>query len=234
MPPSDIRVRQLPSPNDAQVEGIARVLMDAFLDDPGIQGMLDGLHTNETVYHSFMHMQVLALRHSGEIWVAEDTTELDEGKRIIGLAGWFGPGENFLETEEQREASGVARFFGMLSEELAGWWTSYYIPRTNSFLITWIGETTITDNWFLHALAILPAYQGKGIGHALFQARAESALAQGKRVLWQAGLADKAAMYESWGAVIKGAEVFESLGRKTVSAKWIMELPSRSTAPYHA
>ncbi|KZT55104.1 hypothetical protein CALCODRAFT_437678 [Calocera cornea HHB12733] len=176
-----------------------------------------------------MRMEVLALIHSGDIWIAEDESQEDEANKIVGLAGWYGPGKMFMDTEEQREAAGVGPFLGMLPKDYAEWFTGYvsdYLPREYQFSTTWLGETTEADHWYLLALAVLPAYQGKGIGQSLLRPRADLALSEGSRVFWHAALPEMVAMYQSWGAKIKGAEVFECMGRQAVVALWILELSS--------
>ncbi|KZO90516.1 hypothetical protein CALVIDRAFT_542632 [Calocera viscosa TUFC12733] len=250
MPPRNIQVRQLPEPTDAQIESITRVLMDAFYDDSTLQAVLSGQHKNEPVYHTFFRMQVLGLAHSGDIWIAEDETQEDAARKIVGVAGWFGPGRMFMDSQEQREAAEAIKLREVLPKDYAEWFLSFvrsplvdfhliplptpnlqYLPRVATFPDRWIGKTTEKDNWFLLALAVLPAYQGKGIGQALFRARAALALSDDRRVFWHAVLPETVAMYESWGAVIRGSEVFECMGRKAVVPKWLLELKSPTSGP---
>jgi len=122
---TNVQIRQLSSPTDVEVESITRVLMAAFYDDPGVQASLAGLHTKEHLYHTFFLCQVRALAHSGEMWIAENLAPEDEGKRVVGVAGWFEPGRMLLDTEEQREAARVNEFLDMLPKDLQEWWASY-------------------------------------------------------------------------------------------------------------
>ncbi|KZT21941.1 hypothetical protein NEOLEDRAFT_1072725 [Neolentinus lepideus HHB14362 ss-1] len=98
---------------------------------------------------------------AGEIYVC---THKDLG--MVSAAIWFGPGREFYDSDEQREA-GFNDLFRTFPQELQQWWLGYFLPKFSEATTKALGEEVKKDAWHLQLIAVLPEHQGKGIGTAL-------------------------------------------------------------------
>ncbi|KAJ7614659.1 hypothetical protein DFH06DRAFT_920702, partial [Mycena polygramma] len=100
----------------------------------------------------------------GEVWVAGfGPTD------ICAAAVWFGPGNDFLATEDQR-AAGWSEAEAKFTPELRKWWTDYFIPRASAWSRSLLGEGTMLNSWQLELLGTSPEHQKKGLAAALIRA----------------------------------------------------------------
>jgi len=214
-----IPIRHLADPTLEQTEEAIHVMMLAFTGDPFMVTTLGGKDTDPDIYYRFNRAHVVATLVQGELWVAED-----EGK-IVGVALWFPPGPNFLETEEQRKVAGMDGVIASLSESMQHWWADYMIPRGGELSTAAFGPEGKVDAYYLLTLAVLPTYHNRGIGRSLMYANAQRAWKEGKRVCWEAGNEPNVAKYTKWGgrAVSRNKIVGDADGRGF--DLWIMEMP---------
>ncbi|KAJ7623660.1 hypothetical protein FB45DRAFT_1031574 [Roridomyces roridus] len=156
-------VRQLSHPTDSELEQAAAVLTAAFARSPDTFGhsMMGGDMSLDPLF------QMAGLRAGaigGEIWVAGFSPS-----EICAVALWFGPGSDYLATEEQR-AAGWDDLVANFPPELKQWWLEYFIPRASTWSESCLGKGTKTKGWHLHLLGTSPDHQHKGLAAALIQA----------------------------------------------------------------
>ncbi|KZO97691.1 hypothetical protein CALVIDRAFT_535790 [Calocera viscosa TUFC12733] len=216
-------VRHLVDPTPEQTEEAIHVMMDAFVGDSFMTTTLGRQETNPDIYYRFNRAHVLGALVDGELWVAED------GQKIVGIALWFLPGKGFLETEEQRERSGMDTVTADLGEDMQGWWKDYFPPRAEGLSDALMGPGEKLAAYYLLTLAVHPSYHNRGIGRTLMLTQAKRAWAEGKRVCWEAGNEPNVAKYEKWGGKALGDLRIDGLGG-TGFTMWIMELPRPSGA----
>ncbi|KAF8166656.1 hypothetical protein K438DRAFT_1857116 [Mycena galopus ATCC 62051] len=159
----EIVVRRLVNPTEDEIEQAATVLSKAFqaADDP-FGNSLTGGDPKLDIW--LQRSQVRAAAIGGELWVAGFSTT-----DICAVATWFGPGADFLATEEQR-AAGWYEVEAKFPSELKKWWSEYFIPRYNTWNAACIGEGTKLKSWQLQVLGTAPEHQRKGLSTALIQA----------------------------------------------------------------
>ncbi|KAJ7355790.1 acyl-CoA N-acyltransferase [Mycena albidolilacea] len=192
---SEIVVRQLVNPTEDEIEQAATVLKDAFHAgaDPFGHSLCGGNLEFDT---QILRAGVRAAVVGGEIWVA------GLGPTDIGaVATWFGPGTDYLATEEQR-AAGWYDVEAKFTPELKKWWSEYFIPRYNSWNAASIGEGTKLKSWQLQLLATAPEHQRKGLAGALI--KAVESKADGVMLCLETTNDPNVAFYRKLGFVVRG------------------------------
>ncbi|KAI9566721.1 hypothetical protein HD554DRAFT_2114559 [Boletus coccyginus] len=107
----------------------------------------------------------LACLIDGECYIATEVAT----QKIVGTALWFPPGKHLWETEEIRESTGLNVFLDKLDQAAKEWWINEYQAEVGKFLDENYGPETAQESWWLNNIAVLPGYQGNGIGSSLCQ-----------------------------------------------------------------
>ncbi|KLO11092.1 hypothetical protein SCHPADRAFT_942348 [Schizopora paradoxa] len=101
----------------------------------------------------------------GEVYVAEDTSGV-----IVGASVWFTPGQDFLDSEEQRSA-GYDKIMAKLAEtspKMSAWWTEYFNRHAAETFKNAFGDSHYGVNcWHLYLVGVQPSLQRRGIATAL-------------------------------------------------------------------
>ncbi|KAJ7497944.1 hypothetical protein B0H11DRAFT_1997924 [Mycena galericulata] len=169
---ANIVVRRLANPTEDEYERAVSTLLAAFEPAPDSFGhsLTGGDRTLRPLFHD-AHLRAGAI--GGEVWVAGfGPTD------ICAVAVWFGPGTDYLETEEQR-AAGWNQLEAKFTPELKQWWSEYFTPRYSKWNESCVGEGTKFKSWQLQLLGTNPEYQRKGLAAALIQAIEAKAIADG-------------------------------------------------------
>ncbi|KAF4607141.1 hypothetical protein AB1N83_012030 [Pleurotus pulmonarius] len=96
---------------------------------------------------------------------------------VIGTASWFRPGSGFLDSEEQMD-QGMKEFGARLASlklDVFQWYTKLLASYQNFCKKAFgsaddpTGVNFKRDNWKIHSFAVLPSYQGRGIGRLLLE-----------------------------------------------------------------
>ncbi|KAJ7132308.1 hypothetical protein C8R44DRAFT_773712 [Mycena epipterygia] len=194
---ADIVVRRILNPTEDETERAAAVLLAAFRDSPNSFG--ESLTGGDRDIDISLHRAYLgAAAVGGEIWVAGfGPTD------ICAVATWFGPGTDYLETEEQR-AAGWNQVQSKFTPELKKWWLDYFIPRTKAWNEACLGKGTKLKSWLLQLLATSPDHQHKGLAAALIQAVEAKATADGVMMCLTTTNDANVTFYKRRGFVVRG------------------------------
>ncbi|KAJ6561079.1 hypothetical protein DFH09DRAFT_1160395 [Mycena vulgaris] len=194
---SEIVVRRLTNPTDDEVERGSALLNVAFraLTDSFGESLTGGNPDLDQMFHR-AHMRASAV--GGELWVAGfGPTD------ICAVACWFGPGTDFLDTEEQR-AAGWNELQSKFTPELAKWWSEYFIPRYNTWNEACLGKGMKRKSWHLDLLGTSRDHQHKGLAAALIQAVESKAAAEGVMMFLETTNEPNVAFYKKRGFVVRG------------------------------
>ncbi|KAJ7460805.1 hypothetical protein FB451DRAFT_1405340 [Mycena latifolia] len=194
---ADLVVRRLINPTDDEIERGATLLTAAFneLTDAFGACITGGNSDLDPMFHR-AHMRAGAV--GGELWVAGfGPTD------IAAVAVWFGPGTEFLDTEEQR-AAGYNDLQAKFTPELHKWWSEYFIPRYKQWNEACLGEGTYRKSWHLDLLGTSTDHQHKGLAAALIQAVEPKATADGVMMYLETTNDANVAFYKKRGFNVRG------------------------------
>jgi GNAT superfamily N-acetyltransferase len=175
----------------ADVRPLADALAKAFYDDPTFRWMLPDdktrLARNRGVFTSVL--RDWALRHD-----AVDAAWDSESGRIVGGAVWFPPGTWPPPVAQQLRAlpayvRALGRRFGPASDLVAA--LARVHPKT--------------PHWYLYAIGVDPACQGRGVGGALLRSRLERVDQEGAAAYLESSNPGNVPLYEHFG--FEAAEV---------------------------
>jgi len=150
-------VRHLKNPSDDELHRATMVAAAAFANDKFALSLAG--NDRSLIYQTV----IKAAAVGGELYVAGFGAD-----DILGVACWFGPGQELFGTEEQRNA-GYYDYLKMVPDELRTWWTEYLIPLLAKFTEETVGLDYKKNSWSLHNLCVLPEHQGKGLSKAMIQ-----------------------------------------------------------------
>ncbi|KAJ7230662.1 hypothetical protein GGX14DRAFT_411724 [Mycena pura] len=205
-------VRRLVDPTEDEIEECTALLVAAF------QAV-----TDDNFGHSLIggdkELDILLLRAGvragivgGEVWVAGLTEEVTV---ICAVAIWFGPGTDYLATEEQR-AAGYNDARSKFSPELKQWYSGYFVPRLDDWQEDCLGKNTTANSWHLQFLATSPDHQHKGFASALIQAVEPKAHAAGVLMCLETTNDQNVAFYKKRGFAVRGTISFVGSGGETI------------------
>jgi len=169
----------------ADVRALAGVLAKAFYNDPPFMWLLPDdktrLARNRRMFTTTLRAE--AIRHG-----AVDAAWDDDAGGIVGGAIWFPPGAWPSPALRQiASLPGYARAFGRRlgpASELVAALTRVH-PRT--------------PNWYLYAIGVDPAYQGRGVGGALLRSRLERVDQEGAAAYLESSKPGNIPIYEHFG-----------------------------------
>ncbi|KAJ7614658.1 hypothetical protein DFH06DRAFT_129469 [Mycena polygramma] len=192
---ANVVVRRLINPTEDEIEEAAAILNSAFLSlapEPFGPSLTGG---NPDLDILFNRAGVRAGLVGGEVWVAGfGPTD------ICAVAVWFGPGTDYLATEEQR-AAGWDELRAKFTPELKQWWSDYLV-NYNAWNVTCLGEGTKLNSWQLQLLGTSPKHHKKGLAGALI--RAIELKADGAKMCLETTNESNVAFYKKLGFEVRG------------------------------
>ncbi|CAK5273817.1 unnamed protein product, partial [Mycena citricolor] len=191
-------VRRLENPTEDEIERCASVLLAAFnsLNDVFSHSLTGG---NRDLDFDINVAPVRAALIAGQVWVAGFDAAVSD---ICAVALWFGPGAEYLATEEQREA-GWNQLQAKFTPELKQWW-SYFIPRFGQWCDASLGPGVKLRSWRLNSLGTLPEHHGQGLGAALIQAIEIKAKADNVMMVLETTTDENIRFYQNRGFLVRG------------------------------
>ncbi|KAJ7035561.1 hypothetical protein C8F04DRAFT_1097681 [Mycena alexandri] len=206
---ASVVVRRLVTPTEDEIHQAAAVLHAAFLqlnDSFGLS-LTGGNPELDIEFHTVV---LRAGAVGGEIWVAGfGPTD------ICAVAVWFGPGTDYLATEEQR-AAGWNALQAKFTPELQKWWLEYFIPRYDAWNTSCLGEGTKLRSWYLHVLGTRPEDQRKGLSAALIQVIEFRAQADGVMMCLDTTNDPNVAFYRGRGFTVRDTISIVGSGGETI------------------
>ncbi|VDC03532.1 unnamed protein product [Peniophora sp. CBMAI 1063] len=204
---SEIRVRRLENPSEADIDAIANVLATVFATDSFAIAVCGG---DTTKIYELERATVAAAALAGELWVAAYGEE-----DFASVATWFPPGRTLLDSQDQREA-GYDQLFASFGPELVKWWIDDFLPHYGVVSVTALGEGTKAANWNLQQIGTMPHLQRRGLATALVSAVAKKAEMDKKIVTLESEVEENLAFYRSLGwQVVYGPESFDAIEGRT-------------------
>lgn len=208
----EVFVRQLKKATGEDLKKGTAILVAAFDTPPdefGLSLVQGDLRLSSLLHRAHLTAGVVG----GEVWVAG----FDEHD-ISAVAIWFGPGQDFLSTEEQRQA-GFNDIYKQFPPELQRWWTEYYFPRYNELKDSTLGKGTKLNSWQLQLLATKPECEGKGLATALIRVIQDRANKENVGMCLETTTDENITFYKKRGFVLRGAvQIVGSHGETTLSS----------------
>jgi ribosomal protein S18 acetylase RimI-like enzyme len=171
----------------ADVRTLADVLAKAFYDDPPFRWILPDdktrLRRNRRLFTTVLSVE--AMRHG-----AVDAAADGESGRILGAAIWFPPGtwpSNLPTLQAIRALQGYARALGRR------------LSPAGELMRPLARVHPKTPHWYLFAIGVDPAYQGKGVGGALLRSRLERVDRAAAAAYLESSKPENIPLYEHFG-----------------------------------
>ncbi|KAJ7577444.1 hypothetical protein C8J56DRAFT_1113493 [Mycena floridula] len=183
-PISTVSLEVIKSSEDPKVKGMVLVLKEAF-KDMGI--LFDG---DPATTDLWWDMDVRAIISGGNLVVAVDKTS----GNVVGVAGWFPPGTEYLADKTQQKDAQMEEFFtafGKVSPLYRDWWKDVASPINPSALFPHVfndankhlGKDAKLNNWNLYSLGVLKAHRNRGIATQLIKYAEDKAAKTGNLVI---------------------------------------------------
>ncbi|TBU21158.1 hypothetical protein BD311DRAFT_870011 [Dichomitus squalens] len=171
-------VRQVIKPSEDELGTYSKLLAEAF----GYGFFGSALNNHKTLQEPIMsaHMNAALLENVGEV----DIAELPE-VGVVGVAVWFHPGHEYLDSEAQLNA-GHNQVMARLPVELQNWWKEFletYGKLTDRVL----GHGVKLGAYHLQLIGVSPVHQRKGVATELIRY-----------------IEAKISIYEAMGYLVKG------------------------------
>ncbi|TBU51883.1 hypothetical protein BD310DRAFT_953029 [Dichomitus squalens] len=153
-------VRQVIQPSEDELGIYSKLLAEAF----GYAFFGGALNNDKALQEPMMsaHMNAALLENVGEVDIAELP---DVG--VVGVAVWFHPGHEYLDSDSQLNA-GHNQVMTRLSAELQSWWKEFletYGKLTDRVL----GHGVKLGAYHLQLIGVSPVHQRKGVATALMR-----------------------------------------------------------------
>ncbi|KAI8989074.1 acyl-CoA N-acyltransferase [Trametes punicea] len=163
-----ISVRRLVDPSEEDLEGVVKIIYNAFKDDVGTASYSGG---SSRVQRDIYRRTIRACVSRGEVYLG-----LVDGEPH-GVAALIGPGADWAFYEQDD-------FIRDLSSYLEEWYIYHYIPTYEELYRAAFtaGQRARRDAWNLKFLAVDPDHQRKGLGRALLETACKQADAGGQRI----------------------------------------------------
>ncbi|XP_006463602.1 hypothetical protein AGABI2DRAFT_144875 [Agaricus bisporus var. bisporus H97] len=114
-------------------------------------------------------------------------------EEIVGVALWFGPGDELFATEEQRAAH-YDKWNQERGPALVQWWNVNQAPPVNQLV-----KNSRKDTWSLSLLAVSPHHRRRRIAYNLCKFVMDKAMAQGEGASVLTQSQDNVKIYETMG-----------------------------------
>ncbi|KAJ6504630.1 hypothetical protein C8R47DRAFT_1174601 [Mycena vitilis] len=190
-----ISVRHAVEPTDQEIQEATRVLHEAF----GKRYFLGALR-DESLVEPFLLAHVKATVIGGQIFIAELP-----GTGIVGVGLWFGPGQKFLSSPEQRSA-GWDQTMQVLDDDSQRWWDNF-LTITDEVPEKLYGPGQQLASYHLQTFGVLPEHQKKGYGMAIMRAVEEKAKLTSTDIVLETMGDGAVPIYKKMGFEVLGPEV---------------------------
>ncbi|KAJ6607021.1 hypothetical protein B0H10DRAFT_574324 [Mycena sp. CBHHK59/15] len=193
----ELVVRRILNPTEDEIERGSAVLTAAFRlsHDTFGESIVGGNRDLDNALHQ-AHMRAGAI--GGELWVAGFGPE-----DIAAVVVWFGPGADFLDSEEQREV-GWNHVQSKFTPELQKWWSDYFLPRHSVWKAACLDKDTTRNSWQLQLLGTSPDHQHKGLGATLIKPVEAKAMLDGSMMCLETTNEPNVSFYKHLGFVVRG------------------------------
>ncbi|KDR68744.1 hypothetical protein GALMADRAFT_1027200 [Galerina marginata CBS 339.88] len=207
-------VRCISNPTDKEIDTCTDVIYEAF---GGRFSFLSELGNDKALLKPYIRARLMAGFIGGEVHVLELP---DVG--IVGAATWFGPGQGFLLTTEQR-AAGWDDIMSKVGEPCRQWW-DYGLRLLSESQEKYYGAGVHLDSYHLQMLGIHSQYQKKGYGTALLDFGELRAAADSRSVVLETTGNSAVPFYKALGYTVFGPDEIEMLdSQETVPGYWFQK-----------
>jgi len=189
--PAGVSIRRLTKPTADELDKLANVSNLAFGPDDSIAKAACG--ADPALMVDFHRCSIAACAVGGNLFVAS----YEDPSNIVGCVAFFGPGTEIMGDEEQRK-QGFNDFVVGLPADVQKWWFEKFLPDYSTAGAKVVSAKEKQEAWSVNFFAVLPDYQGKGIGKALLATGEALAKAAGERILMDAET-HNTGMYEHFG-----------------------------------
>jgi len=199
-------IRRITSPSETDIENATNVLATAFEKDECAAIFTTRDPKMAVPFH---RMKVTAGFLAGEVHVAEDADD-----NVIGVAIWFPPGREMLDSEDQLQQA-LEPFTSRFSIEVREWWDEMFdefSPEYNDFMAASLGAGAVRKSWTLQVIAVVPEHHHKGVAKALVGTVREKANNDGFAITLEAEQPHNVHIYERLG--------FQAMGNQEFSNKY--------------
>ncbi|KAJ7625227.1 hypothetical protein DFH06DRAFT_740809 [Mycena polygramma] len=194
-----ISVRHAVEPTDQEIREATRVLHEAF----GKRYFLSALGGDESLVEPFLLAHVKATVIGGQLFLAELP-----GTGIVGVGLWFGPGQKFLSSDEQRNA-GWNQTMQVLDEASQRWWDDF-LTITDEVPEKLYGPGQQLASYHLQTFGVLPEHQKKGYGMAIMHAVEDKAKLTSTDIVLETMGDGAVPIYKKMGFEVLGPEVIKT------------------------
>ncbi|KAJ7595768.1 hypothetical protein C8J56DRAFT_1160132 [Mycena floridula] len=197
-----ISVERVKSFDDPKTEQALVVLKAAFEDSIIL---FDG---HQELFDMFCEMDLRAIISGGSLIVAVD----EERNKVVGIAGWYPPGSEYLADEEQRKEAKLDEFFAALGEANPAslkWWKEVFLPATANQANKYLGANAKLDNWTVYSLGVLAEFRNRGIATQLLKYAEDKAAKEGHFVCCEASDEVNVTIYKKLGYTVAGSDTLE-------------------------
>ncbi|KAF8074748.1 hypothetical protein FPV67DRAFT_1726249, partial [Lyophyllum atratum] len=166
-------------------------------DDPFTDILVGG---DRSLVRPQFEFNIHACSLGGELHVASIGPATED---IVGVALWYGPGQDSMTTEEQREV-GSDWFFAQCSEELKKWWFEHFFPTMERLEEETLGRGFKDSQWSLLIFGVDPEHHRKGIAKTMMKSAEERVKAEGVSIVLETTTDLDLLIYKRMGFVVKG------------------------------
>jgi len=199
--------------NDKMKDAAAEVLCGAFEHDPlGSLAVGKRLEEDPSLWRAYFLAQLNASIIGGHAYGI--FIDSPDPKNLAGVAAWFGPGEEFLSTEEQR-AGGWNDVLGKFDPAITEWFMKTMLPQYHELTTTALGTGYKRNIQHLQTLAVKPSMQRSGLGTRLVRDMLNRTDADGMDTCLETSTDADLKFYATLGYVPKGETVFNAVGGQT-------------------
>ncbi|KAJ7353530.1 hypothetical protein DFH08DRAFT_857026 [Mycena albidolilacea] len=196
-----ISVRHVVRPTEQETREATRVLHEAF----GKRYFLPALGNDQSLVEPFLLAHVKATIIGGQLFAAELP-----GTGIVGVALWFGPGQKFLSSNEQRNA-GWNQTMEVLNDACQKWWDNF-LSLADTVPDRLYGPGQQLASYHLQTFGVLPEHQKNGYGMALMTAVEEKAKLTSTDIVVETMGETAIPIYRKLGFEVLGPEVIKTPG----------------------
>ncbi|KAJ8082188.1 hypothetical protein PM082_008035 [Marasmius tenuissimus] len=193
-----LSVEQLTNASEAEISQTVQVIHEAFRKEFFSFALQD-----PTLVEPFIESFVRATIAEGHPIVVRLP-----GSGIVGAGLFFGPGQDSLATEHQKD-QGFNQLMRRVNEDARRWFTEYFLKEMLHKLVEPAhGPGVQHNNYHLQIFGVSPNHQGKGIGKALLQHVEAKAKSEGVDVVLETLSPENIAIYGKMGYEVQGDAYF--------------------------
>ncbi|KAJ6542606.1 hypothetical protein B0H19DRAFT_1310247 [Mycena capillaripes] len=168
-----------------------------------LEYFLPALGGDQSLVEPFLLAHVKVTIIGGQLFIAEIL-----GSGIVDAALWFGPGQKFLSSDEQRNA-GWNQTMGVLNDAYRKWWDNFlFLADTVPDRLYGPGQQL--TSYHLQTFGVLPEHQKKGYGMALMSSVEDKAKLTSADIVVETMGEVAVPIYRKLGFEVLGPEVIKT------------------------